>query len=187
MVRCRAMGLLALSTGQMLALSLVALVFIAFALASSFLFPRRNPDFPGDRVGLFSLVSVALLVAMVGAMFVFAVEAQEEEAHGEGAPAATETEATDTHTDGEAEPAPTGDTEAGAQVYEQAACGACHVLEAAGSEGEVGPNLDESQPSFELAVDRVTHGEGAMPAFEGQLSEEQIRDVARFVSESAGG
>ena len=35
-------------------------------------------------------------------------------------------------------------------------------------------------------VDRVTNGAGAMPAFEGQLSEQQIADVAAYVSSVAG-
>jgi mono/diheme cytochrome c family protein len=80
-----------------------------------------------------------------------------------------------------------GDAQAGRQVYTQAGCGACHVLEAAGSSGTIGPNLDESQPSVELAVDRVTNGSGAMPPFEGQLTEQQIADVAAFVVESTSG
>jgi mono/diheme cytochrome c family protein len=79
-----------------------------------------------------------------------------------------------------------GDAAAGEAVYASAGCGGCHTLEAAGSTGTVGPNLDESQPDFELAVDRVTNGQGAMPAFEGQLSEQQIADVAAYVAESAG-
>ena len=77
-----------------------------------------------------------------------------------------------------------GNAEAGAEVFASAGCGACHVLEAAGSSGTVGPNLDESQPSMELIVDRVTNGQGAMPAFKDQLSEQQIQDVSAYVFES---
>jgi mono/diheme cytochrome c family protein len=66
-------------------------------------------------------------------------------------------------------------------------CSSCHVLAAAGASGTVGPNLDETRPSLELAIDRVTHGQGAMPAFGDSLSEEQIRAVAEFVAENAGG
>jgi mono/diheme cytochrome c family protein len=32
----------------------------------------------------------------------------------------------------------------------------------------------------------ITNGRGGMPTFEGQLTEEQIRDVAAFVAEPAG-
>ncbi|MCI0636617.1 MAG: c-type cytochrome [Actinobacteria bacterium] len=66
-------------------------------------------------------------------------------------------------------------------------CATCHTFAAAGSTGTIGPNLDESRPSQELAVDRVTNGQGAMPAFEGTLSPEQIRAVAEYVATSAGG
>ena len=77
-----------------------------------------------------------------------------------------------------------GDAEAGASVYTSAGCGGCHTLEAAGSSGSVGPNLDESKPDFALAFDRVKNGQGAMPSFEGQLDEQQIADVAQYVVES---
>jgi mono/diheme cytochrome c family protein len=80
-----------------------------------------------------------------------------------------------------------GDPEAGEAIFASAGCGGCHTLEAAGSSGTVGPNLDESQPDFELAVDRVTNGAGAMPAFEGQLSEQEIADVAAYVVENTSG
>ena len=80
-----------------------------------------------------------------------------------------------------------GDAAAGEAIYASAGCGGCHTLEAAGSSGTVGPNLDDSQPDFELAVDRVTNGAGAMPAFEGQLSEQEIANVAAYVVENTSG
>jgi mono/diheme cytochrome c family protein len=80
-----------------------------------------------------------------------------------------------------------GDASNGESVYSSAGCGGCHTMEAAGSSGTVGPNLDDSQPDFELVVDRVTNGAGAMPAFEGQLSEQEIADVAAYVVESTSG
>jgi cytochrome c553 len=78
-----------------------------------------------------------------------------------------------------------GDAEAGAEVFAQAGCGGCHELEAANSSGSVGPNLDEAEPSFDTVVVQVTEGSGVMPSFRDQLSEQQIRDVAAYVSESA--
>lgn len=79
-----------------------------------------------------------------------------------------------------------GDAEAGEDVFAAKGCGACHTLGAAGSSGTVGPNLDQSKPAFELVVDRVTNGRGVMPPFKGQLDEQQIADVAAYVSENAG-
>jgi cbb3-type cytochrome c oxidase subunit III len=65
-------------------------------------------------------------------------------------------------------------------------CASCHTLAAAGSNGTIGPNLDDSKPTLELAVDRVTNGQGVMPSFKDQLSEQEIQAVAKFVAESAG-
>jgi mono/diheme cytochrome c family protein len=66
-------------------------------------------------------------------------------------------------------------------------CGSCHTLAAAGTTGTIGPNLDESRPSKDLAVERVTNGMGVMPPFKDTLSPEQIQAVAEYVSSSAGG
>jgi len=79
-------------------------------------------------------------------------------------------------------PAPPGGGTDGEAIFASAGCGGCHTLAAAGSTGTVGPNLDEAKPSLELAVDRITNGQGGMPSFEGQLSEEQIQAVAEFVT-----
>ena len=53
-------------------------------------------------------------------------------------------------------------------------CGGCHVLADAGTEGTVGPNLDQSMPPKALVVDRVTNGQGAMPSFKDSLDPAQI-------------
>jgi cytochrome c553 len=75
----------------------------------------------------------------------------------------------------------------GAAVFAEAGCGSCHTFEAAGSNGSVGPNLDDANPSVDEVVQKVKSGGGGMPSFEGQLSEQEIRDVAGFVSgEEAG-
>ena len=74
----------------------------------------------------------------------------------------------------------------GKAIFESAGCSGCHTLAAAGSSGTVGPNLDDAKPSKELAIDRVTNGQGGMPSFKGQLSEAQIEAVATFVAENAG-
>ncbi len=79
-----------------------------------------------------------------------------------------------------------GEAEAGEDLYAAKGCGGCHTLADAGSSGTVGPNLDQSKSAFDLVVDRVTNGRGAMPPFKGQLSEQEIADVAAYVAESAG-
>ena len=78
-----------------------------------------------------------------------------------------------------------GDPAAGKEVFlNVAGCGGCHTLNAAGSTGTVGPNLDEKKPDRALILDRVTHGKGVMPSFSGSLSDKQIADVVEFVYQS---
>jgi mono/diheme cytochrome c family protein len=79
-----------------------------------------------------------------------------------------------------------GGTSAGARVFSEAGCGGCHTFSPAGSNGTTAPNLDEADVTFEQAVEQVTNGGGGMPAFEGDLSEQEIEDVARFVAGEEG-
>ena len=79
-----------------------------------------------------------------------------------------------------------GDATAGKQVFMSAGCVSCHTLADAGAKGTVGPNLDDAKPDDALVVDRVTNGKGVMPPFKGQLSAQQIQDVAAYVSSVAG-
>ena len=95
------------------------------------------------------------------------------------------TEDTTTAEEGEEE-AGEGDPANGKQVFASAGCGSCHTLSDAGASGSVGPNLDEGKPAYELVVERVTNGAGVMPSFKDQLSEQEIKDVAAYVSSSAG-
>ena len=77
--------------------------------------------------------------------------------------------------------------ELGLEIFNnKAQCGMCHTLQAAGSEGQIGTNLDELKPLMSQVVLVVTNGIGVMPAFEGMLSSEEIEAVAHFVSTSAG-
>ena len=183
--------LIAITTEGKLGLGLLAGLFIAFALLSSFYLPRRNPNFPGERMGVFVLATIVLFVATMVGVVVFA---QEEEGHGAAAVATEEAETgtgetgeQPTETQAQEPEGPTGDAAAGEEVFTSAGCGGCHVLEAAGSSGSVGPNLDESKPDEALVVERVTHGMGQMPPFEGQLDEQQIQDVAAYVVKSTQG
>jgi mono/diheme cytochrome c family protein len=67
-------------------------------------------------------------------------------------------------------------------------CGSCHTLKEAGTSGEVGPNLDELEPSEATVEHQVINGGGPMPAFgnEGILKPEEIKAVATYVSTVAG-
>ena len=83
--------------------------------------------------------------------------------------------------------APKGDPVAGKEIFlGPSGCTGCHTLADAGSTGNVGPNLDDAQPSFDLAYDRVTNGQGGMPSFGTSLTDQQRADVAAYVSSVAG-
>jgi hypothetical protein len=69
--------LAAVSTQNKLLLGGMALIFIVFSLVSSFVLPRRDPNFPGDRRGLFLGVTAVLFVVMLLAVELFAVEEEE--------------------------------------------------------------------------------------------------------------
>jgi mono/diheme cytochrome c family protein len=185
-----------LSTANKIGLATVGFLFVAFALISSFVLPRRNPDFPGKHLGWFVVVCVVFFVAMISAVIYF--DREPSEAAGAGAatttttttttpstttapaatttaPAATTTAPTTTAT------ASQGDPTAGKAVFASAGCGGCHTLKAAGSTGTVGPNLDQLKPPLDRIVVQVDNGGGPMPAFKGQLTDKQIQDVAAFV------
>jgi mono/diheme cytochrome c family protein len=160
-------------------LLIVAITFIAWAIVTAIFVPKRNPSFP-RRLDAYILVSVILFLSQMTAI-VWVSETQEaEEAHAAEGPGAGGEEG-----EGAAPPA-AGSTAAGQALFESAGCGSCHALADAGASGSVGPNLDASRPSAELVVDRVTNGQGAMPSFSDQLSEDQIADVAAYVSAVAG-
>ena len=75
--------------------------------------------------------------------------------------------------------------ELGLDVYnDKAQCGMCHTLQAAGSKGQIGPNLDQLKPLMAQVIAAVTNGIGVMPSFEGMLSSEEIEAVSYFVSTS---
>lgn len=74
----------------------------------------------------------------------------------------------------------------GKQLF-AATCGRCHTLKAAGTSGEVGPNLDQLKPDLARVLAAIKNGGtglGIMPVnlYTGQ----QAQQVAEFVSQAAG-
>ncbi len=67
---------------------------------------------------------------------------------------------------------------------EQGNCASCHTLSDAGSAGNIGPNLNEIRPDIMRVITAVTNGIGVMPAYQGELSTEEIEAVAHYVSVS---
>ena len=73
----------------------------------------------------------------------------------------------------------------GLDVYNnKARCGVCHTLNAAGSVGNIGPDLDQLKPSMSQIIYAVTNGIGVMQAWEGILTKEEIEAVAYYVFNS---
>ena len=73
----------------------------------------------------------------------------------------------------------------GLDVYNnRAQCGVCHTLKAAGSAGNIGPDLDQLKPPMSQIIYVVTNGIGVMQAWEGILTDEEIEAVAYYVFNS---
>ena len=68
---------------------------------------------------------------------------------------------------------------------EKGNCATCHSLNDAGSNADIGPNLNLIKPDIERVVIAVTNGIGVMPAYEGILTSEEIEAVAAYVSEKS--
>ena len=76
----------------------------------------------------------------------------------------------------------------GKQLFTQAtpACAVCHTLKDAGSEGAVGPVLDELKPDATRVANALRNGLGNMPAYKATLTEAQIQALANYVAKASG-
>jgi len=194
---------LGLATSNKVWLALFAGVFIVFALLSSFVFPRWRPDFPGEQGRKwFIIATLALFVAMLFAVNVFAKEDEEPHAETAGETATTTEPGVTESTPTETAPMETtpgtvqGDVAAGKALFTSEGCGGCHAFTAAGTNATVGPNLDEALQGKDAVFVResivdpnaeVAQGfpQGVMPGDYGQsLSAKQIADLVAFLSQS---
>ena len=64
----------------------------------------------------------------------------------------------------------------------KAVCSTCHTLADAGSNADIGPNLNEIRPDKRRVINTVTNGIGVMPAYEGELTREEIEALAHYVA-----
>ena len=183
--------LFSLSTQHELGLAVAGGLFITFALLSSFVFTRGNPNFPGQK-GLRWYIPLCFLffIGMMAAVLVFGREKPSAEA------AAGTTTTTQT--------APAGDATAGKAVFTSAGCAACHTFKPAASTGTIGPNLDDlaeyaqkaGQPLSDFTLSAITtpppkyvppgFPTNAMPSNFGQtLSPKQLADLVAFLDAGA--
>ena len=76
--------------------------------------------------------------------------------------------------------------EMGKDVFlNKANCAACHTLAEAGSNSQIGPNLNQIKPNMMRVMSVVKNGIGIMPPLEGLLSDQEIEAVAHYVSIAA--
>jgi len=73
----------------------------------------------------------------------------------------------------------------GREIFTNWGCTGCHSLADADSHGDVGPHLDGGNLTETYIVSRVTNGQGAMPAFGGQLTEQEIADLGYYIAHVA--
>lgn len=107
------------------------------------------------------------------------------------APTPTTSSTGGSNTTGESGTSATTDTTSasvnnGEQIFNSAGCATCHTLAAAGATGDVGPDLDEVKLSVATIESQVAYGAGTMPPFAGQLTDAQIRAVAKYVASVDG-
>ena len=145
-----------------------------------------------------AVAEVGIVLAMLFLMFASAIAGFAVGRHTGGkdrkAPVATTQTANETvTTSGSTEQTTTAaagggsDLAEGKRIFASAGWVGCHTLKAAAATGKVGPNLDDTKPSYDKVIERVTNGKPPMPSFRGKLSASEIQAVARFVSSSTRG
>jgi len=71
---------------------------------------------------------------------------------------------------------------AGRELFGNWSCNSCHALADAKAEGHVGPAFDgNANLTVAFVKDRVTNGQGAMPAFGGQMTDAEIDTIAEYI------
>jgi mono/diheme cytochrome c family protein len=191
--------LAALSDAQKAGIAGMGAAFIIFALVSSFVIPRRMPNFPGGR-GVWPYVGVVVTFFVAMMVVVVFVGREKSEAKAGTTPPASTTPSGQPQAP---PPGPTGNAAAGKAVFAANACASCHTFTPAGAKGKVGPDLDHlaadaqkanrgslQQYTTESIVDPnayVVHGFAAnvMPKTFGKtLSKQQLADLVAFLTAS---
>lgn len=194
------MLLAALSDAQKAGIAGMGAAFIAFALVSSFVLPRRMPNFPGGR-GVWPYVGVVVcfFAAMMAVIVFVGREKSEAKAESSAPPASTPS--------GRPQPPPPslkGNPAAGKAVFEANTCASCHTFKPANATGKVGPDLDKLAADAAKAnrgsvVQYTTESivkpnayvvpgfpPGVMPQnFATKLSKQQLADLVAFLTSSS--
>ena len=192
------MLLAALSDAQKAGIAGMGAAFIIFALVSSFVIPRRMPNFPGGR-GVWPYVGVVVtfFVAMMAVVVFVGREKSEAKAEPKPPPPASAPQPP-------APPGPKGNPAAGKAVFAANACASCHTFTPAGAKGKVGPDLDhlaaDAQKANRGSLAQYTEEsivnpnayivpgfqKGVMPQTFGKtLSKQQLADLVAFLTQSS--
>src|SRR5215211_4970382 len=186
----------ALATGHKIAIGVMGAIFIAFALVSSFVLPRRSPNFPNRKVGLYAVATVVLFAAMLATILVFGIE--EESGSNEAREAETSSETGEDASDDTGIETERGDEPGATETQTATTETETTETEPGGSGGgaeDATGNAAAGKKVFESAGCTGCHtleaagssGKVGMPPFKGQLSEKQIEDVTEFVYSSTNG
>ena len=194
----------ALATSHKVGIAVMAGVFIAFALACSFLLPAIWPSFPGKHVRLFVVICVLLTAGMLATVIALAAEPKEEHGAAGAGETTTSPPASPPPTTSNAPPAPAGDAAAGKTLFNAQGCSACHTFKPAGATAKVGPDLANLPADAEKANRGTTeeytaesikdpsayvvpgYPNGVMPAF-ASLSDKQVGDLVAFLLAGSAG
>jgi len=187
-----------LSSAQKAGLAGMGAAFIIFALVSSFLLPRWQPNFPGKHMWAYIAVVACFFVGMMSVVIFVAKEPPEASATqpspapspAPGSPPAP------------TPPTPVGNAAAGKAVFAANGCASCHTFRPAGSAGTVGPDLDNLAADARTAnrgpLDKYTTESivdpnayvvpkvpaGVMPQdFAMRLSKQQVADLVAFLTQ----
>lgn len=76
------------------------------------------------------------------------------------------------------------DNSAAIALFDSAGCAGCHVLSVADASGTVGPDLDTTTMSEAQIETQIKDGGPAMPAFKGQISDEEISSLTDLILSS---
>ena len=189
-----------LSSAQKAGLAGMGAAFIIFALVSSFLLPRWQPNFPGKHMWAYIAVVACFFVGMMSVVIFVAKEPPEASATptqpspapspAPGSPPAP------------TPPTPVGNAAAGKAVFAANGCASCHTFRPAGAAGTVGPDLDNLAADARTAnrgpLDKYTTESivdpnayvvpkfpaGVMPQdFAMRLSKQQVADLVAFLTQ----
>jgi len=190
--------LAALSDAQKAGIAGMGAAFIIFALVSSFVLPRKWPNFPGRYVWAYAAVVVCFFLGMMAVIVWVAKEPPEATAEST-TPTATSPATPPPSTP----PPPAGNAAAGKAVFLAPAsqCAGCHTFKPAGTTAKVGPDLDnlasDAQKANSGSLDQYVHESivdpnayivpgfqpGVMPqTFKQQFKPQQIADLVAFLT-----